>query len=94
MTEISIVIPVYNEEQNVAPLLAELRATLEPLNRPYEVIVVDDGSSDGTYEESKKARDLLPALRVVELTRNFGQTAAIAAGFDLAKGSIVITTGR
>jgi glycosyltransferase involved in cell wall biosynthesis len=88
---LSVVIPVYNEEDNVRPLLAGLHDVLEGLGRPYEVIVVDDGSTDATLARLREAAQALPALRVVRLRANFGQTAALAAGFDLARGDLVVT---
>ncbi|MBI2467596.1 MAG: glycosyltransferase family 2 protein [Candidatus Rokubacteria bacterium] len=88
---ISVVVPVYNEEDNVGPLLDGVRDALEGLGRPYELIVVDDGSTDGTAARLRDAVTRLPALRVVRLRSNFGQSAALAAGFDLARGELVVT---
>jgi glycosyltransferase involved in cell wall biosynthesis len=88
---VSVVVPVYNEQENVEPLLEMLRAPLEGLGRPYEIIVVDDGSSDETAARLREAADRYPALRAVRLRGNFGQTAALAAGFDLARGGLVVT---
>src|SRR5512133_1678721 len=88
--EISIVIPLFNEEPNVAPLLTELFGTLRTLGRRHEVICVDDGSSDGTFAAlSAIVRDE-PTLRVIRFRRNFGQTAAMSAGMEAARGEIVI----
>ncbi len=87
----SVVIPVHNEEDNVLPLLASLRAVMDGLGRPYELIVVDDGSTDGTLARLREAVAGAPALRVIQLRANFGQTAALAAGFDSARGELVIT---
>ena len=88
---VSVVVPVYNEEDNVGPLLDALRDALEGLGRPYEVILVDDGSTDATVARLREAADRLPSLRVVRLRGNFGQTAALAAGFDLARGELIVT---
>jgi glycosyltransferase involved in cell wall biosynthesis len=90
--EISVVIPVYNEADNVEDLHRELTAALEPMARPYEILVVDDGSTDATLERllAIEARD--PRLRVLRLRRNFGQTAAFSAGFDHAGGDVVVTS--
>lgn len=88
---ISVVVPVYNEEENVGPLLEGVRAALEGLGRPYELIVVDDGSTDGTAARLREAAAHLSVLRVVRLRSNFGQSAALAAGFDLARGELVVT---
>lgn len=88
---VSVVVPLYNEEENVNVLHERLRDVLEALGTEYEIIYVDDGSSDRTLnllEEIQKAdRNVL----VLSLRRNFGQTAAFAAGFDFARGDIVIT---
>jgi glycosyltransferase involved in cell wall biosynthesis len=88
---VSVVVPVYNEQDNVEPLLEALEAALEGLGRPYEVILVDDGSTDGTVARLREAVARFPALRVVRLRSNFGQTAGLAAGFDLARGELIVT---
>jgi glycosyltransferase involved in cell wall biosynthesis len=88
---VSVVVPVYNEQDNVEPLLEMLRAPLEGLGRPYEIVIVDDGSSDETAGRIREAARRYPALRAVRLRGNFGQTAALAAGFDLARGGLVVT---
>ena len=88
---LSVVIPVYNEEDNVRPLLTSLRDVMEGLGRPYELIVVDDGSVDRTHPRLRELTGELSTLRVVRLRTNFGQTAALAAGFDQASGELVIT---
>jgi len=86
-----VVIPVYNEEGNIGPLLEELRGVLEGIGRPWELIVVDDGSTDTTAARLREAAARIPGLRVVRLRGNFGQSAALAAGFDLARGELVVT---
>ncbi len=86
----SIVIPLYNEAENVEPLYRELKPVLERLGAPYEVIFVDDGSQDGTYEVLLALHREDPTVHLVRLSRNFGQTAALAAGFDFARGAIII----
>ncbi len=88
---VSVVVPVYNEEDNVGPLLDGLKDALEGLGRPYELIVVDDGSTDQTAARLREAVARFPILRVVRLRGNFGQSAALAAGFDLAGGELVVT---
>ncbi len=86
----SIVIPLYNEVENVEPLYRELKPVLEQLGEPYEVIFVDDGSQDGTYDALLALYGEDPNVHLVRLSRNFGQTAALAAGFDFARGAIII----
>src|SRR5258706_15541947 len=87
--ELSLVVPAYNERDNLAPLLAEIAAALT--GRSYEVIVVDDGSTDGTLAELKSLRQRYPQLRVIAFERNAGQTAAFAAGFRAARAPVVVT---
>ena len=89
--ELSIVIPVHNESPNVKQLYAELTETLEADGRSYEVIVIDDGSTDGTFEELARLQARDARLRVIRFRRNFGQTAAFAAGFAYARGRLVVT---
>jgi glycosyltransferase involved in cell wall biosynthesis len=88
---ISVVIPVFNEERSVALLLDELRSALEPLERPWEAIYVDDGSTDGTFSALTRLHDAADNVRVVRLRRNFGKAAALAAGFTHARGDVVVT---
>ena len=88
--ELSIVIPVYNEEENVEPLIGEIEVAMSALGKSYEVVVVDDGSSDRTFLKLKQMRQCLPQLKVIGLKRNFGQTAALAAGLAHAQGKVVI----
>jgi glycosyltransferase involved in cell wall biosynthesis len=89
--DVSIVIPVYNEAESLPALHAELDVVLRALGQSYEIIAVDDGSRDDSWQvlQDLAARD--PHLVIVSLRRNFGQTAAFAAGFDQARGAIVIT---
>jgi glycosyltransferase involved in cell wall biosynthesis len=89
--DISIVVPVYNERENLEPLTAEIYTALEGLGRSYEVIFVDDGSQDGSFDILAALHEQDPRLRVIQFRRNFGQTAAFAAGFDHARGGLVIT---
>ena len=88
--ELSIVIPVYNEEENVEPLIQEINAAMKPLRKPYEIVVVDDGSRDATFSVLARLHQREPSLRVVRLKRNFGQTAAIAAGLAHSEGDVVV----
>lgn len=89
--EISVVIPVYNEIENVEALAADVWGALQPLGKSFEVILVDDGSRDGTADALRKIAAERPGARVVLLRRNFGQTAALSAGFDHARGRVIIT---
>jgi len=88
--EISIVVPLYNEEANVDELYARLTQVLSELRKEYELIFVDDGSRDRTFEllVQKQAKD--NSVHVIRLRRNFGQTGALAAGFDFAEGDVII----
>ncbi len=87
----SIVVPFYNEEHSVAPLYVKLTQVMTGLDEPYELIFVDDGSRDGTLEALNTIYDNDSRVRVVSLRRNFGQTAALKAGFDIAAGEIIIS---
>ena len=89
--EVSIVIPVYNEEENLPVLAAEIRGVMGPLGRPYEVIWVDDGSTDGSAEALRRLAREDRAVRIVRQRRNSGQSAALDAGFRFARGGIVVT---
>jgi len=88
--ELSVIIPVYNEEENVEPLIHEIVRVLQPLAKNYEIVVVDDGSNDGTFSALSRLRDHSEFLKVVRLKRNFGQTAALAAGLAHARGEIMV----
>ncbi len=87
---LSVVIPVYNEEENVPLLLAELHAALDPTGLSYELVCVDDGSRDGSYAALLEASRGDPSLVLVRFRRNFGQTAALQAGLDAARGAKVV----
>jgi len=91
MAELSIVVPVYNEEENIRPLYTALKPVLEDTGKTYEIIFVDDGSTDNTPRELERIARLDPGIAVLSLRRNFGQTAAFAAGFDYAGGDVIIT---
>jgi len=88
---LSFVGPVFDEQDNVGPLHAELTAVARGIGRAYELVFVDDGSRDATLERLRALATIDPHLRVVELDGNFGEAAALSAGFSLAEGEIVIT---
>lgn len=90
--ELSVVIPLYNEAESIETLYAELTAALAALGRSYEVVVVDDGSQDESFTRLRAVHERDPRWRVIRFRRNFGQTAAFAAGFAAARGAIVITS--
>ena len=85
--ELSVIIPFYNEAPNVAPLLAELREALEPLGLVVEILLINDGSSDGTAAALTEAAAVWPAVRVEHFPRNRGQAAALWWGFQNARGT-------
>lgn len=89
--ELSLVIPLYNEEENLIDLVAEIRAALDPLGRTYEALFVDDGSIDGSLAVLVELAAADPHLRVLHHARNAGQSAGLATGFRHARGSIVVT---
>jgi glycosyltransferase involved in cell wall biosynthesis len=88
---VSVVVPVYDEERSVALLYDELGSALDPLGIPWETIFVDDGSTDGTFAALTRLHNATANVRVVRLRRNFGKAAALVAGFDQARGDIVVT---
>jgi Glycosyltransferases involved in cell wall biogenesis len=88
---LSVVIPAYNEEENVPILYEKLKKVLDSLGEDYEIIFVDDGSTDGTYQRLKQLAEKDSRLKVIRFKRNYGQTAAMSAGFEHAKGEVIIT---
>jgi glycosyltransferase involved in cell wall biosynthesis len=88
---ISVVVPTYNEDENAVPLVEGLAGVLRPMGYPFELIVVDDGSSDATVETLCSLLPATPELVVVCLRRNFGQTSALQAGLDRARGDVIVT---
>jgi glycosyltransferase involved in cell wall biosynthesis len=89
--EISIVVPVYNERENLVLLDQEITKSIKPLNKNYEVILVDDGSMDGSSELIRALQEKNSTIRLIRFGHNHGQTAAFAAGFDKARGDIIVT---
>jgi glycosyltransferase involved in cell wall biosynthesis len=88
---LSIVIPIYNEEENIQILHDKLKEVLDPLEKEYEILFVDDGSTDRTLSILEEIQVKDNRMVVLSLRRNFGQTAAFAAGFDFARGDVIIT---
>jgi glycosyltransferase involved in cell wall biosynthesis len=88
---LSVVIPVKDERENLKPLHSRLRQVLDPLGLTYEVIIVDDGSTDGSFGILEQLAAADPRLRVVRLRRNFGQTPALQAGIDWSSGDVLVT---
>ncbi|MCA1562622.1 MAG: glycosyltransferase family 2 protein, partial [Acidobacteria bacterium] len=89
--DISVIVPMRNEAPNVDGLYQELTTTLVAFGRPYEIIAIDDGSEDGTFELLATLHGRDSRLRVIRFRRNFGQTAAFAAGFAHARGRLIVT---
>lgn len=88
---VSVAVPLFNEEESVPVLYEQLKTVLDGLDVPYEIIFVDDGSSDDTFKVAKRIARNDPHLRVIKFRRNFGQTPAMAAGIDHANGEIIVT---
>jgi len=89
--ELSIVIPVFNEEDNIPHIVESLESVLDTCGRSHEMIFIDDGSTDGTFCALKDAHDRNPCIKTIKFRRNFGQSAALKAGFDHATGDVVIS---
>ena len=89
--DLSIVVPVYNEEENIAPLYTEITDALANLGLSYEIIVVNDGSQDSTMARLREVQERDRRVVVIDFRRNFGQTAALSAGFDHSNGEVIIT---
>ena len=89
--ELSVVVPLYNEEGSLTELVEKLLAAIRPLGLPFELVLVDDGSRDGTARVLSGLQATVPELVAVLLRRNYGQTAAMSAGFDVSRGAVIIT---
>lgn len=89
--DLSVVVPIYNEEESIPLLVAEVRDALAPTGLKYELLCIDDGSKDRSFEVLENLAETDPALRVAQFRRNFGQTAAMQAGLDAAQGAVVVT---
>jgi len=90
--DLSVVIPIYNEAENLEALHQEVSTVLDGWGRPYEVLLIDDGSRDGSFETLARIQAGDPHVRVIQFRRNFGQTAAFAAGFAAARGRLIVTS--
>ena len=88
---LSIVVPIHNEEPAILPLYGQLTQVLESLARPYEILFVDDASTDRSFELLANLVETDARLKVIRLRRNFGQTAALSAGFDEARGEVIVS---
>ncbi len=91
MVEFSVVVPVFNEVENLEDLLAKIESVMARLGRPWEAIMVDDGSTDGSFEKILELKGKHTSLRGIKFDRNHGQTAALDAGIEATRGEIVIT---
>ena len=87
---LSVVVPIFNEVENIPELHDELRGVLDRLDRPYEIVYVDDGSTDGSFALLKSLAERHPQVVVIQFRRNFGQTAALAAGMESARGDVLV----
>jgi glycosyltransferase involved in cell wall biosynthesis len=88
---LSVVIPIHNEEPSILPLYDRLTTVMERIRKPYEIIFIDDASTDRSFDLLANLVETDPRLKVIRLRRNFGQTAALAAGFDEAQGAVIIS---
>jgi len=89
--DITVLLPVFNERDNLERVFEEIQASLDPLGKTYEVLFVDDGSTDGSLAVLKKLETDHPQVRVIEFEGNFGQSAALGAGFHDARGEVIVT---
>lgn len=91
VVEYSVILPVFNEQDNLGPLIREVRAALAPLNQPYEVLAVDDCSTDASVPTLRALQNEHPELRLIRHRRNCGQSAAFASGLQRARGRLILT---
>jgi glycosyltransferase involved in cell wall biosynthesis len=90
-TDLSVVVPVYNEDNNINPLYREITSALSSLAKTYEIIFVDDGSNDNTFQVLKEIREKDEQVKIIKFRRNFGKSAALNSAFNFVKGNIIIT---
>ena len=91
MTDLSVIVPLYNEEDSVTPLEKAIREAVEPLELSFETVFVDDGSKDRTFEIASQLAQQDPRIRVIKFRRNYGQTPAMVAGIEHARGKVLVT---
>src|SRR5260221_6421218 len=87
----SIVVPFFNEQENIPPLYMKLTEVMDSIGEPYELVFVDDGSRDSTFRVLSDIYEHDRRVNLIRLRRNFGQTAALKAGFDFARGAVIIS---
>ena len=88
---LSVVVPLFNEEESLPHLVKQLLTALRPTGESFEIVLVNDGSSDGTAAVLEQLSGEIPELVAVLLRKNYGQTAAMAAGFDVAQGEVIVS---
>ena len=89
--DISIIIPAYNEEGNVVIIYEQISSVMNQLNKSYEIIFIDDGSTDKTFENLKRIKEKDAIVKIIKFRKNFGQTAALDAGLKHSKGEIIVS---
>ena len=89
--DLTVLVPVLNEAENMRPLVEKIVQDLKPLGKRYEILVIDDGSTDGTFDQLRALAPSTPALRAIRFRRNFGKSAALSSGFREARGRVVVT---
>ncbi|TMQ64734.1 MAG: glycosyltransferase family 2 protein [Candidatus Eisenbacteria bacterium] len=89
--DLTVLVPVLNEAENMRPLVEKIVQDLKPLGKSYEILVIDDGSTDGTFDQLRALAPSTPALRAIRFRRNFGKSAALSSGFREARGRVVVT---
>lgn len=89
--EISVVVPIHNEEESIGPLYEAIATALDPMGQPFEIILVDDGSRDSSVATARALAETDPRLVILEFQRNYGQTAAMHAGIEYARGTFIVT---
>ena len=89
--DLTVLVPVLNEAENMRPLVEKIVQDLKPLGKSYEILVIDDGSTDGTFDQLRALAPSIPTLRGIRFRRNFGKSAALSVGFREARGRVVVT---